>query len=164
MNCETVWSIVIYESSEEARRWPETGGRQGLESFFRVVIWTAYVSRGVVPISLEDRKQLVILLTRPPRRRATPSKHPQATGTIGKMLYRESVNVGWSYRQPLKWNQMYTCCIPVVYPGSIRTKLYALYTVYGEMYTIYIPDVYVSYPWNQCDNVNTCNVYTVYIV
>jgi len=29
-------SIVISESSEEARRWPETGGRQGLESFLEL--------------------------------------------------------------------------------------------------------------------------------
>jgi len=52
-----------------------------------------------------------------------------------KILCWESVNVGWSYRQPLKWNQMYTCCIPVVFTGNICTKLYALCTVYGEMYT-----------------------------
>ena len=67
------------------------------------------------------------------------------------MLCWESVNVGWSYRQPLKWNQMYTCCIPVVYPGSICTKLYALYTVYGEMCTIYIRFVSVKPMW-QCQH------------
>jgi len=37
-------SFVVSESLEEACRGPLTGVRQGLESFFRVVIWTAYVS------------------------------------------------------------------------------------------------------------------------
>jgi len=41
-----------------------------------------------------------------------------------------------------KWNRMYTCCINYV-------------PFCGEMCTISIPDVYVSYMSTKCDNVNT---------